>query len=184
MNFKRNYWFVFLILFFLQSLAWSQPAINKKDMMRKSGPIEVVADRMEAYQEKRMIVFSGNTVATQGDIKLKTDRLSIYYKKSDEKKEKTGKHDMTVAGDLEKIELQGNVVVTQNDLSATSEAAVYYSDGAKVIMTGNPVLQQGKNVIKGCRVVIFIDENRGEVQKCETGSPGRVTAIIHPQEKK
>ncbi len=184
MSLKKSYLLVIFVLLFMLPFAWADPAINKKNMMRKSGPIEVVADRMEAFQEKRIIVFSGNTVATQGDIKLKTDRLSIYYKKSGEQKDKIGKQDMAVAGDLEKIELQGNVIVTQNDISATSETAVYYQDGAKVIMTGNPVLQQGKNVIKGCRVVIFIDENRGEVQKCETGSTGRVTAIIHPQEKK
>lgn len=173
-------------LSFLAALttAWAQPAIDKKDMLRKTGPIEIVADRMEAFQEKRVIVFSGNTVAKQGDIRLKTDRMTIFYKQSQDKKDKAGKHDMAVTGDLEKIELKGNVVVNQNDMSATSEEAVYYQDGAKVIMTGNPVLQQGKNVIKGCRVVIFIDESRGKVEQCETGNSGRVTAIIHPEEKK
>jgi len=184
MNVKIFFLYVLFIFVTAPLAVWAQPVIDKKDMLRKTGPIEIAADRMEAFQEKRMIVFVGNTVAKQGDIRLKTDRMTIYYKPSQDKKDKVGKQDMAVTGDLEKIELKGNVVVTQNDMSATSEEAVYYQEGAKVVMTGNPVLQQGKNVIKGCRVVIFIDESRGEVQKCETESTGRVTAIIHPEEKK
>ncbi|MBP7342061.1 MAG: lipopolysaccharide transport periplasmic protein LptA [Smithellaceae bacterium] len=164
--------------------AWAQTVPDKKELLRKSGPIEIVSDRMEAFQEKHTIVFSGNAVATRGDITLKTDRLAIFYKPSGPAKEKTGRPDAAVAGDLERIELKGNVVITQNDLSATGEEAVYHAQDAKVIMTGNPVLKQGKNLIKGCRVVIFIDENRGRVEQCDAGGKERVTAIIHPQEKK
>jgi len=181
---KQIYGFALWIVLAAVPCAWAQAAPDKTELLRKTGPIEIVADRMEALSEKRQIVFSGNAVATRGDIKLKTDRLTITYKPSGQPKEKIGKADMAMSGDLEKIELKGNVVITQNDLSATGDEAVYYADGAKIVMTGNPVLKQGKNLIKGCRVVIFIDENRGRVEQCDTGGKERVTAIIHPQEKK
>jgi lipopolysaccharide export system protein LptA len=51
-------------------------------------------------------------------------------------------------------------------------------------MTGNPVLQQEKTVIKGCKVTIQVDENRGKVEHCTAENSGRVTAVIHPQKKK
>jgi len=184
MRVKNIYLAVFFILFTMNTCVWAQTGFDKKDMLRKTGPIEIVSDKMEAFQEKKMIVFSGNAVATQGDIKMKTDRLSIYYKKSNEKKEKIGKQEVEMAGDLDKIEMKGNVNITQKDLSASGNEAVYYQENAQFIMTGNPVLRQGKNVIKGCRVIIFIDENRGKVEQCATENSGRVTAIIQPQDKK
>ena len=77
MSAKKIYLVVFLILFTMNTCAWAQTGLDKKNMLRKTEPIEIVSDKMEAFQEKKMIVFSGNTVATQGDIKLKTDRLTI-----------------------------------------------------------------------------------------------------------
>lgn len=183
MNAKKICLVLFLILFAMSTCAWAQVS-SKKNMLGKKEPINVVSDRLEAFQEKRMVIFSGNAVATQGDVKLKADRLIIYYKKSEDKKEKVGKQDVEMAGDLEKIEAKGNVVVTQKDMTATGDDAVYYQESAQVVMTGKPVLQQGKNVIKGCKVIFYINENRGEMVKCAEENSGRVTAIIQPQDKK
>ncbi len=181
---KKVYLFVFFILLATSAVSWAQTGFDQKNIIRKTEPIEIVSDRMEAFQEKKMVVFSGNAVATQGDIKMKTDRLSFYYKKSTEKKEKVGKHEVEAAGELDRIEAKGHVVITQKEISATGDEAVYFQENAQIVMTGNPVLQQGKNTIKGCRVIIYINENRGKVEQCETENSGRVTAIIHPEGKK
>jgi lipopolysaccharide export system protein LptA len=180
---KISYFTLFIVLASFAT-TWAQTGLDQKNIMRKSEPIEIVSDRMEAFQEKKTVVFSGNAVATQGDIKLRTDRLSFYYKKSNEKKEKVGPHEVETAGDLDRIELKGNVIISQKEISATGDEAVYYQESAMFVMTGNPVLQDGKNVIKGCKVTIYISENRGKVEQCEAGNSGRVTATIHPQDKK
>ena len=179
--------YIYLVIFsclMMSAPLWAQVGLDHKNTIRKSEPIEIVSDKMEAFQEKSMIVFYGNAVATKGDIQLKTDRLSIYYKKSNTKTEKVGKQEIQASGDLDRIELKGNVVITQKEVSATGDEAVYYQESARIVMTGNPVLQQGKNVIKGCRVIVYIEENRGKVEQCEAENSGRVTAIIHPQDKK
>jgi lipopolysaccharide export system protein LptA len=181
---KRINLIVFIIIITMSTCAWAQTGFDRKNMMRKNEPIEIVSDKMEAFQEKKMVVFSGNVVATQGDTKLKTDHLIIYYKGSNNKKDKIGKQDLEAAGNLDKIELKGNVIITQKEMSATGEEAVYYQESAQFVMTGNPVLRQGKNVIKGCKVVVYNDENRGKVEQCEKENSGRVTAIIHTQDKK
>lgn len=181
---KKMYLFVIIFLLSMNTCVWAQVGFKQQNMLHKNEPIEIVSDKMTAFQEKNVVIFSGNAVATQGDVKLKTDRLSIYYKKSQNKNEKPVKQAVEAAGDLEKIEAKGNVVVTQKDMSAVGSEAVYYQDTARVIMTGNPVLRQGKNVIKGCKVTVYIDQNRGEVEKCDSEKSGRVTAIIHPEEKK
>ena len=171
-------------VFATTGLLWAQTGLNSKNMLRKNEPIEIVSDRMEAFQEKKMVVFSGNVEATQGEIKLKSDRITVYYKDSNQKKEKAAKHDIGTSGEMDRIEATGHVKITQKQMSATGDEAVYHQDTAQITMTGNPVLQDGNNTIKGCRVVIYINENRGKVEKCETGDSKRVTATIVPQGKK
>jgi lipopolysaccharide export system protein LptA len=43
------------------------------------------------------------------------------------------------------------------------------------------MLREGKNSIKGDRVIVFINENRGVV---ESNSKKQIKAVIYPQEKK
>lgn len=173
-----------LLLLPAHTLAWAQVGFDQKTILRKDAPIEVVSDKMEAYQEKNVVIFSGNAVATQGDVQLKTDRLAIYYKKQPNPKEKPGAQIMEGTGELDKIEAKGNVIVTQKDMSATGNEAVYYHDTSRVVMTGNSFLKQGKNTVKGCKVTVYLDQNRGEVERCAAENSERVTAIIHPEDQK
>ena len=46
-------------------------------------------------------------------------------------------------------------------------------------MTGGAVMREGASVIRGDRIVVFLDENRGVVESTEKGQ-GRVTATIYP----
>jgi lipopolysaccharide export system protein LptA len=136
---------------------------------------------MEAFNEKKLVVFSGNAVATQGNKVLKADQLLLYYKKESGKKNKIGTIETDSAGDLEKIEAKGKVSLTQGERIATGDEAVYFRDSNKVIMTGNAMLKEGKNIIKGDKVIVFLNENRGVV---ESNTQKQVKAIIYPQEKK
>jgi lipopolysaccharide export system protein LptA len=183
MKIKGIYFFVCLILLASHASAQTDMIAERNQALRKNEPIEIVADKMEAYQEKKTIVFSGNAVARQGDITLKTDRLTVYYKRAEGKTEKVAGRELQTAGDLDRIEAGGNVIITQKDLSATGEEAVYSHAAARFVMTGRPVLKQGENTVSGCKVIIYVNENRGEVVKCEGEDAQRVTAIIHPQGK-
>jgi lipopolysaccharide export system protein LptA len=135
---------------------------------------------MDALNEKQMVVFSGNAIVKQADWVLKTDRLTLYYKKETEKKDKSGTKELGAAGDLEKIEASGNVIVTQKMKVATSDEAVYLQDSGQIIMTGNPVIRERKNTIKGCKVTIYLNEDRGLVEKCEGK---KVSMEIHPEDQ-
>ena len=170
------------VLLILSAASMVQAKDNpaKVNRLNSKEPIEIVSDRMDAYNEKKMVIFSGNAVATQGDREIKSDRLIIYYKKQPGKKDKTGVKAMEGTGDLEKIEAKGHVIVTQKERVATGEEAVYYQDSGQIIMTGNPVLRDGKNTIKGEKVIVFVNEDRGVV---ESKDKKRVKAVIYPQEK-
>jgi lipopolysaccharide export system protein LptA len=154
--------------------------IDKTSKFNSKEPIEILSDRMEAFNQKQMVVFSGNAVVKQADWVLKTDRLTLYYKKEAGKQDKSGAKEIGGAVNLEKIEATGNVIVTQKMKVATSDAAVYFQESAQIIMTGNPVIREKKNIIKGCKVTIYLNEDRGLVEKCEGK---KVSMEIHPEEK-
>ncbi|MGV8056788.1 MAG: lipopolysaccharide transport periplasmic protein LptA [Smithellaceae bacterium] len=152
----------------------------KMNKLNSKEPIEIVSDRMDAFNEKKLVIFSGHAVATQGDKEIKSDRLLLYYKKETGKKDKIGAKEIEGTGDLEKIEAKGNVIVTQKKRVATGEEAVYFQDSGQIIMTGNATLRDGKNLIKGDKVIVFVNEDRGVV---ESDPQKRVKAIIYPEEK-
>ena len=181
---KKIYFIVFSIVFTINTGVWAQVGPNLKNKLNQNQPIELASDKMEAFQETRLVVFSGNAVATQGEIKMKSDRLSIYYKKSNEKKEQIGQKEVDGMGDLDRIEATGSVIITQKDMMATGKEAVYYHDSGQFVLTGNPVLHQGTNVVKGCRVIFYSNESKGRVEPCAEENSGRVTATIQPQKKK
>jgi lipopolysaccharide export system protein LptA len=177
----RKRLFLLLVAFLLLVPVSGLAQAPKKPKMDKNQPILIQSDRLDAYQEKKMVIFSGNAVATQGDKTIKSDRLLIYYKDNPGNPKKKEVKDVGNAGDLEKLEAQGHVTITQINRVVTGENAIFYQDSQKIVMTGNAVMREGKNVVKGDRIVVFLNEDRGVVEGSESK---RVTATIYPNEKK
>ncbi len=173
------------IYLMLQGTLWGQDNRAKLLKAGESKPIEIVSDRLDAYQEKDLVQFSGNVVATQGDRVMKSDVLMLYFKKKSDvrkpEKKETDAKGTANASDIDRIEAKGNVRITEKDRIVTGEQAVFYNDDQRIVVTGNPVMKEGNNVITGDRVVVLLDENRGVVE----GAAGkRVTATIYPEESK
>lgn len=169
--------FISVLLVFVSGLAQAQ----KKLKIDKDQPIQIQSDRLDAYQEKRVVIFSGNAVATQGDRTIKADRMLIYYKDRSGSPEKKNVSEIGATGDLERLEAQGRVTITEPNRIVTGDQAVFYQDSQKIVMTGNAVMREGKNVIKGGKIIVFLNEDRGVVESSESK---RVTATIYPNEKK
>jgi lipopolysaccharide export system protein LptA len=177
-RFLRNIIFVGVLIAFLYQPGGALGATRQKPRIEKNQPIQIVSDRMDAYNEKRMVVFSGNAVATQGARTIRADSLTIYYK---ENKKTDGRTAVEVegTGDLERMEAKGHVTITEGERVATGDDAVFEQDIQKITMTGSAVLREGANIVRGDRVVVFLDENRGVVESLENK---RVTATIYPKE--
>jgi lipopolysaccharide export system protein LptA len=167
-----------LLVAVLYPSAGAPAETKQKPRIEKSQPIQIVSDRLDAYSEKRMVVFSGNAVATQGARTIRADRLTLYYK---ENRKTAGRSTAGVegTGDLERVEAKGSVTITEGERVVTGEDAIFEQDIQKITMTGSAVLREGANIIRGDRIVVFLDENRGVV---ESGENRRVTATIYPGE--
>ena len=178
---------IFICLALLMTLWLGNDARGEdknKTVMDRKQPIQIVSDRLDAYHEKHMIVFTGNAVATQGKRTIRADRLTLYYrddKDKDKKTEERGKSEMEGVGGLDRVEAKGNVTITEDNRIVTGDEAIFEQDAQKVTMTGNAVMHEGANIIRGERIVVFLNENRGMVDSSDTK---RVTATIYPEETK
>ncbi len=158
---------------------------NSSDQLKgKGGPIQIVSDRLDAYNEKKLVIFSGNVIATQEDKVINCDTLYIYYKDKDDAAKsphsETAKSSAASTSDIDRIEAIGRVKVTQTNRVVTGEKAVFLQDDQKIIVTGNPVMREDENVIKGERIIVLLDQNKGIVESSNTK---RVTAIINTEDK-
>lgn len=168
-----------VIILLFSILDAKEASAQKTIKAEKNQPIEIVSNRLDAYSEKRLVVFSGNAIATQGDKIIKSDRIMLYYKKDSREADRIGAG--RAGGDIEKIEAKGNVTVTQGERIVTGDDAVFYQEMQKIVVTGNAAMREGRNVIRGEKIVVLFNENRGIV---ESGGSKKVKATIYPEDKK
>jgi lipopolysaccharide export system protein LptA len=129
-------------------------------------PIDITSDTVEADQKTNTVTFKGNVVAKQEDTTLYANTLTITYDQS--------------AKRLKEIVAVGNVKVVQLDRRATGQKATFDQDKNKVVLDGDAVVREGTNVIRGERIVFYVDEERSVV---EGGKGSRVSTSITPPPK-
>ena len=186
MIYKKLLWVVIVLILAIPGYLYAEDSIlSKGGVIDKNEPIEINSDRMDAYNEEKMVMFSGHAVVKQGDKVLKADELKIHYKDEPKAKiKKKSKATFETGNMMEKITAVGNVTSTQGERTVTGDEATYYHESGQVIITGNVVMREGNNMIKGCKATIYLNENRGKLEECEPGKNQRVHLKIYPQEMK
>lgn len=142
-------------------------AVAEPPLLTGSGsrePVEIAADRLEADDVAKTLVFIGHAVAKQGDIIINGDRLTIHY--------------AAQGGDVDRIVAEGNVRITQGARVATGNRADYFRAEERMVLTGSPRVSEGANSVQGHEIVLFINENRSVVK---SGQDGRVNAVFQPK---
>ena len=164
------------------------------------------------HDAQKYATFKGNVKAVQGTTTLRSRELDVHYVGSGSDSlakgpETTGSTPAPTTGaatgtgdakpsgvglgtnngtQISKIEARGEVVITSDqDQTTTSDWALYDVPAQLVTVGGNVVLMQGKNVLKGDRLVIDLKtgesrfENRGN-----NAAGGRIRALFMPKEAK
>ena len=127
-------------------------------------PVEISADRLEADDLAKTLVFIGHAVAKQGDVTINGDRLTIRY--------------LPEGGDVERIVAEGNVRIVQGERVATGQRGEYFRAEERIVLTGTPRVSEGSNSVQGHEITLFIKENRSVVKG---GADGRVNAVFQPR---
>ena len=125
-------------------------------------PISIAADTTTADLRSETATYAGNVRVQQGNLKLRSDSLSIKATK----------------GTIMRIEAKGNVVLASPQGQATGATALYDISARKVSMGGKVILAQGPNILRGNSLVINLANGKAELTGA--GAGGRVEGVFVP----
>lgn len=145
-------------------------------------PVDVEADTLDVNDPKKVAVFKGKVRAVQGTSTITSSEMHAFYTgeaglSGGPPQNGAKKQDSTAAG-LERIEAKGNVVVTTTEgRSVTGDRAVFNLKTNTAVVSGNVVLKDGPNIVRGTR--LDIDMKTGET-KITTAAPEATDGIVIP----
>lgn len=149
-------------------------------------PIHIEANKMESTEKTNSVVFTGDVDAKQGDVRIRSDEMTVYYTPGAAEQEKKGEKKKTTQ-QVEKLICVGNVELTRGEWLGTSRKMVYLSKERQVILTDNAKAWQGQNMVSGDKIIYYLDEGRSEVisnkpataaGEAEKKKPSRVNMTI------
>jgi lipopolysaccharide export system protein LptA len=136
----------------------------------------IKSQNLEMDDQKKEVTFKGAVHATREDFEIECEEMLVRYDDAP----KGGEADMAGAR-IKEIVATGNVVIRRAQGGvATAGKAVFFQREDKVVLTGSPVVRQGKDLVEGNKITIFLKENRSVV---EGSKDSRVRAVIFPREK-
>jgi lipopolysaccharide export system protein LptA len=146
-----------------------------------NSPVDISADELEVLDAESRAIWRGNVEAVQGANRLRTPVLNIYYAQR-------GSGGQAVpgggGGEIRRMEAEGPVYYVTPEQNARGDHAVYEAGTNTLVMTGNVVLVQGKNVVQGERLTVDTRTNKATLTTSSRGAgrPGRVRGVFYPSQ--
>ncbi|HMR30966.1 MAG TPA: lipopolysaccharide transport periplasmic protein LptA [Geminicoccaceae bacterium] len=151
-----------------------------------SEPIDIVADKLVVEQDQQIATFTGNVVAVQGEMTLKSDLLRVFYEQQEGQEAAGAAPASADDTSIRRIEAEGNVNISNPKDTARGDRGVYDLPAQKMTLTGNVVLTSGDNVVKGSSLDMDLATNVSTVHS-DASSPDRreqrVRALFVPGKK-
>src|ERR1700687_2108002 len=170
-----------------QSAVQGVPNAMQGFSQNRDQPIQIEAATLEMRDKKKEATFAGNVKVVQGDTTMTSKTLVVFYDSTPapapaanaKAAAKSAPIQSATPGpggssSIRRLEARGSVVVTQKDQVVTGETAVFDTKTNLVTMLGGVVLTQGKNVLRGDR--LMVDMTTG-VSRVESDS-GRVQGLF------
>jgi lipopolysaccharide export system protein LptA len=170
--------YIFIYILPLLPLLYSNPVfpettLNKMVIGDTSESIEISSDNgFEIDNKRHVVTFIGNVEAVKDDINIKCQRIELFYENLSGNND-PGKGRVKI---LEIIATEKVMLSRPDGGMATAEKAVYDQKGQKVVLTGNPVVKQGTDLVEGSKITLFLKEEKILVE-------GKAKAVINPKEE-
>lgn len=174
----------------------------------KNEPVKIESNKLEVRDKEKLAIFTGNVFVQQGDTTMRSPELRVFYE-ADTKDKKGAKKtaepapangstpvaatktaggkvattEKDVSQKIKKIEALGGVIVTSKDQKATGDRADFMMKENIVILTGNVVVSQGQNVMRGDKLVVELNTSKAHMEAGTAGKPGRVQGLFIPSDK-
>lgn len=140
----------------------------------------ITAKKMTVRNQDSQAVFEGAVVLTRGSLVVYSDRMVVMFRaqdapvSDDRKGHEAAKGATSSKGpdavpavsnrSVNQIEATGRVKIEKDSGSATCEKAIYYHDGDKIVLTGNPVAWDKGTRVSGKQITMFLAEDRSVVE--------------------
>jgi lipopolysaccharide export system protein LptA len=141
----------------------ASPNLGEVQWVDQRQPIHITSDQVETYTKENRVIFKGSVVARQKDIVIYADSIEAIMANE-------GKG-------IERVIASGNVKVQQGPRVANCQRAVFHNPEQKVLLTGDPKVWEGENMVSGEEIVFDIAQNRVEVKG---GLTQRGKAKVYP----
>jgi lipopolysaccharide export system protein LptA len=169
-----------LVLIFLATFypaAGSAEEQKKKQAQQPAEePIQITADRLESNAEQKYAEFIGNVKASQGNFKINSDTLRIYYTGDLINRDEQSSNENI----LDKIVAKGHVKILSDEYEAKTDEAEYDVKTMTVVLAGeNSTVTSGKNSISGSKIILYRADGRVKVE----GGKNRVNAVFFSKGK-
>ena len=171
-----------------QSAVQGVPNAMQGFSQNRDQPIKIEAASLEMRDKKKEATFAGNVKVVQGDTTMTSKILVVFYDSTpapaaapaaNSKAAKSAPIQSATPGpggssSIRRLEARGNVVVTQKDQVVTGETAVFDTKTNLITMLGGIVLTQGKNVLRGDRLMVDMTTGVSRVE----AENGRVQGLF------
>lgn len=163
----------------------SQAAAQSTGMKLDSNqPIEVVSDTLEVLQEQQKAIFSGNVIATQGNINMRAATMTVFYRNTGSAEAPAAASAGMAGEGIHRIEAAQNVLFSSPLETGQGDQAVYDVDASTVTLLGNVLLTREGNVLKGTRMDYNLNTGRSVLvggAPQNQGGTGRVRGLFIPK---
>lgn len=123
------------------------------------GVTEITSERLTFDYNEHFALFEENVAVTDPELKLKADRMTVHFSEGNE---------------VKSIIARGNVIIEQEDRTATAGRAVYDVESGKIQLDETPRVRRGQDVLEGTTITFWRDLNK---MVCEP----RARLVIYPQ---
>ena len=168
-------------------------AVARAQLAPGGGPTDVTADQLEMVDAQHLAIWRGNVEAVQNGNRLVSDVLNVYFAgkaappagaKPAPAAPKPGGGPAGVGSDwgpVQRMVAEGHVYFVGQNQTARGEHAVYELEPDTITMTGDVVMVQGDNVVKGDKLVIQVKTGHADVVSDATGrnKPERVRGVFY-----
>jgi len=163
-------WLLLLNLFPLgmASLGESAEAAIPKAGADQAVSTTITSKKMTVKNQDSQAVFEGAVVLTRGSLVVYSDRMVVMFRAQDAPASDNHKGPDAVPAvsnrSVNRVEATGRVKIEKDSGSATCEKAVYYHDGDKIVLTGDPVAWDKGTRVSGKQITMFLAEDRSVVE--------------------
>lgn len=146
-----------------------------------SAPIDITADESEVINSQCVTIWRGDAEALQQNTRLRAAVIKVYANP----RAGTGQNGQARCGDTNRLEAEGPVYYVTPNQTVRGDRAVYTAAEDTVVVTGDVIVVQGKNVARGSRLTLNNKTGEAKMESSVTGrnKPGRVRGVFYPDSK-